>query len=373
MAADTTREDPAGVETAIAGEAPGPLASWFLAGLTRAMAERGYHFPAPAPDHARLVLNVVKTPRPRPFRRRSKATYVVVVAEADEPPADVLKSGYPLLIRALGNLLIYLIGSPKHPKICFITLERGCYEIPPGESESALFDRVVDELAPLASSRLVIDNEIIADLPESVRLGDPIPNQIRAAGARLDRLGLLPSPFPLDELLSPADIRHIHRLYGIGGLSYGNVSARARLVEGFWMTATGVDKGNLGEAGRDILLVSGYDLDRSRILVRAAPHPRPRHVSVDAIEHALIYEEHPGVAAIVHVHSWMPEVPATRINFPCGTYELGLAVADVLRRSPDPNRAIVGLKNHGLTMTGPSLDDIFDRIDGKLLPSVPAM
>ena len=37
--------------------------------------------------------------------------------------------------------------------------------------------------------------------------------------------------------------------------------------------------------------------------------------------------------------------------------------------SDDPARAIVGLKNHGLTI-GPDLDDIFERI-GQIVPTVP--
>ena len=63
--------------------------------------------------------------------------------------------------------------------------------------------------------------------------------------------------------------------------------------------------------------------------------------------------------------------PATEINYPCGTYELAKAVAEKVREAPDPTRAVVGLKNHGLTITGRSLDDIFERIEGRILPQVP--
>jgi hypothetical protein len=31
----------------------------------------------------------------------------------------------------------------------------------------------------------------------------------------------------------------------------------------------------------------------------------------------------------------------------------------------------VGLRNHGLTMTGRDLDDIFDRVGDKVVPRVP--
>lgn len=42
-----------------------------------------------------------------------------------------------------------------------------------------------------------------------------------------------------------------------------------------------------------------------------------------------------------------------------------------MREAKDPSRAIVGLKNHGLTITGRSLDDILERIEGRLLKTVP--
>ena len=47
------------------------------------------------------------------------------------------------------------------------------------------------------------------------------------------------------------------------------------------------------------------------------------------------------------------------------------SVADLVRRAPDPTRAVVGLRNHGLTITGHSLDDIFDRVGAAIVPRVP--
>jgi hypothetical protein len=32
---------------------------------------------------------------------------------------------------------------------------------------------------------------------------------------------------------------------------------------------------------------------------------------------------------------------------------------------------VIGLKNHGVTITGRSMDEILERIDGKLIPQVP--
>jgi ribulose-5-phosphate 4-epimerase/fuculose-1-phosphate aldolase len=98
---------------------------------------------------------------------------------------------------------------------------------------------------------------------------------------------------------------------------------------------------------------------------------KPNRVSVDAIEHWMIYREHREVGAILHVHAWMEGTRATEINFPCGTVELATAVADLVREDADPGHAVVGQRNHGLTITGESLDEIFDRIDGKLVRNVP--
>ena len=62
----------------------------------------------------------------------------------------------------------------------------------------------------------------------------------------------------------------------------------------------------------------------------------PRRVSVDAIEHWMIYREHPGVNAILHVHAWIEGTVATEINYPCGTVELAESVAELVRQAPDP-------------------------------------
>jgi ribulose-5-phosphate 4-epimerase/fuculose-1-phosphate aldolase len=127
----------------------------------------------------------------------------------------------------------------------------------------------------------------------------------------------------------------------------------------------------LHEIGRDILLVTGYDEARDVMQLRVPTGVEPRRVSVDAIEHWMIYREHPAVNAILHVHAWIEGTVATEINYPCGTHELAEAVADLVRAAPDPARAVVGQKNHGLTITGPTLDEIFARVDGKIVRKVP--
>jgi hypothetical protein len=42
-----------------------------------------------------------------------------------------------------------------------------------------------------------------------------------------------------------------------------------------------------------------------------------------------------------------------------------------VREAPDPAHAIIGLKNHGLTITGSDLDEIFERVEPHIQRHVP--
>jgi hypothetical protein len=276
---------------------------------------------------------------------------------------------YPMLVRALANIaLCYVPGEGAW----FTTMERGHYGDSARDGEDALADAVVQRLLPLARSRLVIDNEFVTDLEPELWRGDEVTEEIVAAGARLGDLDLLPSPFPIEDLLNERELRHVKRLYGIGGLSYGNLSQR-KDARRFWMSASGVDKSKLETPGRDILLVSNYDHDHGRIVLSVPPDVEPRRVSVDAIEHWMIYQAHPGVGAILHVHAWMEGIAATDVNYPCGTEELAVSVAELLAAEPNPDEAVIGLRNHGITVTGPGLMAILDRIEPRILRQVPMM
>jgi ribulose-5-phosphate 4-epimerase/fuculose-1-phosphate aldolase len=292
---------------------------------------------------------------------------VAAIHELPEIPGDVLQTNYPLLVRALANIVLCYVPDKG---VWFTTMERGHYGVEASDGDALLADQVIERLAPLARSRLVIDNEFRTDLEPELWDGDEIVEQIKEAGHRLGDLDLLPAPFPIEDLLEERELRAVKRLYGIGGLSYGNLSQR-KDARRFWMSASGVDKAHLETPGRDILLVSNYDHENGRIVLSVPPAVEPRRVSVDAIEHWMIYTAHPGVGAIIHVHAWMDGAPSTQIQYPCGTLQLAQAVAQLVQDSPDPNRAVIGLRNHGLTVTGPTLDDILERIEGRLLLRVP--
>jgi len=310
---------------------------------------------------ADFVLNMFDAADPKAFRRASRGTYSASFYELPGEPEDVLRTSYPNLVRTLANVVVLHVPGKS---VWFTTMERGTYEI--SEDPADVFSR----LAPLAKSKLVIDNEWVPDLEPELWDGDEVTADIGAAGKRMGDLDLLPAPFPVHEFLDDRDLRHVMRLYSVGGLSYGNLSARKDATR-FWMSASGVDKTELEVPGRDILLVTGYDEPNAKIILSVPPGIEPRRVSVDAIEHWMIYTQHPEVGAILHVHAWVEGIAATDINYPCGTQELAESVADLIAKEPDPAHAVIGLRNHGITATGDSLSEILDRIEPKVLRQVP--
>lgn len=342
----------------------------FAQGLQQEMEKNGYLLTNEQDPDLQLVFNFVDPKKPRHFRRRGQGTFVVAITEQDQPTDNVLKSGYPIMIRSLANMMIYLDHSRGKMDTYFITLEQGHYPIPGEIDDEHFFRRIFDRLRPLATAELIINNQFNPDLAEELWEGNHVTQQINRAGKQLDRLNLLPTPFPIQELLPEKEMRHIEKLYGIGGLSYGNLSARQE-ENRFWMSASGVNKSRLKQIGQDILMIKGYDQKNKAMQISIPPHVKPRRASVDAIEHWMIYTEHPNVGAIVHIHAWMDNIQSTEINYPCGTLQLAEAVAEQIRQAEDPSQAVVGLKNHGLTITGHDLDDIFERIEGRIIPQVP--
>ncbi len=332
-------------------------------GLVAVLTAHGYQYDqkALAP---RLVLNFITQEVPKSYRRKSQATFVISVMELSAAPEDPVRTLYPYLVRSLSNmLLVHIPGHEAH----FVTLDLGHYVEREGDE---FYERLFSRIHPMASSVLVVNNRFEPDLAPELWQGDELTKALSLAGKKLAEWDLLPAPFPIQEILPPEDLRHVKRLYGIGGLSYGNLSAR-KDERRFWMSASGVDKGNLREIGRDILMVKDYDPKENAIVVSCPPGVDPRRVSVDAIEHWMIYREHPAVGAIIHVHAWMDGVPSTLFHYPCGTYQLAQAVAEKVREAPDPARTVVGLRNHGLTITGRTLADILERIEDKLQRTVP--
>lgn len=321
------------------------------------------------PEGADVVFHHVDPARPRPFRRKARATFVVGLCEGPLT-GEVLARAYPLMVRSISNMLVYAgpDGAPGgHAHL--ITPELGCYSAFEGNEANA-GEALYQRIAPLATSHLVIDNLFDPDLPPELAAGTPTTEQMTRASRTLDSWHLLPAPYPIEQLLPPEDMRHIKHVFGVGGLSYGNLSARHDRHR-FWMSASGVDKGKIGTVSRDILLVKTYDAAENAMRLSVLPGSEPLRVSVDAVEHWGVYEHHPEIGAMIHVHAWVDGIPATEVNYPCGTIEMGEAMAALLGEQETPGRTIVGLRNHGITATGPDFDDILERLDGHIQPVVP--
>src|ERR1700755_709833 len=90
------------------GDVGGERMRWLTQGLRTVMLDQGYtEVAAPGPEVA-VVLHVLDPANARPYRRKNAPTFVVALAELDAPPDDVLRTGYPLLVRGLANLCVML-------------------------------------------------------------------------------------------------------------------------------------------------------------------------------------------------------------------------------------------------------------------------
>jgi ribulose-5-phosphate 4-epimerase/fuculose-1-phosphate aldolase len=360
---------------AIVKNGSSPLRDTIARELVEVCLRHGHEISIPM-NGIQFVLNLTDTTTPKSFRRRSQSVFVVSIVE-NQDGGECLKSRcYSTLVRSLSNLLVCAVpanassnGSGGLPEVHFTTPEAGFYHLPFDAEE------VYQRILPIIGAHFSTDNVLSTDLPDQYWNSSPIVEEVKHYGRELQNLKVLPTPFPLRDVLSEEDMRHIYKIYGITGASYGNLSARESIPElgqvTFWMTGRGVNKANLSRVGKDILLVKGFDEERGAALVSMPPGYDPKaRVSVDAIEHYLVYRQFPDVRAIIHVHAWIDDVLCTRQNYPCGTRELAHEVVGLLSRTVDPSRAEVGLKNHGLTITGHSLEDIFDRVGHRLRTEV---
>jgi len=331
-------------------------------------------------DELNFILNQASLKESDHYYRKTTSEWIISILYLPEPQEDLKSLCYTVLIRTLANMAITIVPKKSESDhdiknmdnymIYCITPEVGFYGFP--------FDRekIYQCMMPIVTSHALLKNRVMHDLPRSFWGPSPIVRSLMHYGRQLDKLGLLPTPFPLQELLSREDLDHLYGFFQIKGISYGNLSVREPVPsigeDTFWMTARGVNKGSLSSIGKDILLVSGFEEEAQTIIVHSTPDGDPRaRVSVDAIEHQLIYSTFPEVKAIVHVHAWMDNIESTFQNHPCGTIELANSVVDKIKEFDRPDAVVIGLKNHGITITGSSLEDIFNRISGNLVASVP--
>src|SRR5437870_6094068 len=139
---------------AVAGTATSPELEEFVGSVAREFERAGFGR-VDSVDDADFVLNMVDGANPKAFRRKSRGTYSASFYELPSEPVDVLKESYPMLVRTLAN--VALLRVPR-VGVWFTTIERGTYRL--SEDPTEIYER----LAPLATSKLVIDNEWIPDL-----------------------------------------------------------------------------------------------------------------------------------------------------------------------------------------------------------------
>ncbi|MBK9017778.1 MAG: class II aldolase/adducin family protein [Saprospiraceae bacterium] len=250
---------------------------------------------ASAEEDLKFIFNLTDFIDPRAVHRKKQSEFVVsLVAMPDGEVEDLRFLCYNTLIKTLSNFLICIKpNGTQKPVVYCITPEAGFYHFtysPEG---------VWEAMRPIVGAHFVINNRISYSLP-SAYLQTEITEQLGHYGGVLDSLGVLPTPFNLHQVLTQESIDHVYELFKLKGLSYGNLSARERIPElgtnTFWMTARGVDKAHLKGVGKDILLVTGYDAEAGEVLVSVPPDGSPSiRVSVDAIEHTLIYQTFPEV------------------------------------------------------------------------------
>lgn len=318
-------------------------------------------------NEANYILNFTSFQNPRAVRRKSKAVFVIsFVADAEDLKDDLQSTCYTTLIKTLSNQFVFI---NQLNEVWFTTPEAGFYysDYKPSDIYSIIY--------PIISAHFATDNRFFTDLPERLYGGSGTVKEISHYGKVLDELGVLPVPFPLENYLSEEQMNHIYKIFGITGASYGNLSARENVPElgqtTFWMTGRGVNKSDLHRPGKDILLVKDFNIEEGTAYLSMPVNYNPKaRVSVDAIEHYLIYKNYPGANAIVHIHAWIDGVISTAQNYPCGTRELAQEVVHLLSQTNDPTSAEIGLKNHGLTITGHSLREIFERVSDKLITQV---
>jgi ribulose-5-phosphate 4-epimerase/fuculose-1-phosphate aldolase len=336
--------------------------------LTKEIIKNG-HEQIESDQNSNFVLNLIDLDSPIAYRRKVQEEMVISIAFIPTNRPDLKTACYAGLVRSISNMLFCIVGEDPL-KAYSITPEVGFVEF------SYTPEKMFRYMYPVVSSHFVLRNELFNDLLINDQNLIPEIADIIVFAKELKSLGVLPAPFPLTEFLDQDIIDHLFRLYQIRGISYGNLSIRNQNypMEGtsFWMTARGVDKSQLKGVGKDILLVKGYNANPGEMLVSVPSEYDPQiRVSVDAIEHYMIYRELPEIGAIVHVHAWIDDVPCTDQTYPCGTRELAENVVALLKNTSTPGRTAVGLKNHGITVTGPDINDIFKRLRTSLKINVP--
>ncbi len=244
------RQDPSPMQYAFFGEAKTESLDRFAKLLGKELEQAGFNFGDGDPREANLVLSLVEPDEAKPFRRGARGTYVLAVFERPEHPEPIeesLRADYPMLLRALANLVLdYVPGEGAW----FTTMERGHYGVSRGLGGRACEER---HRAARAARQLAPDHrQRVQDRPRA-----------RAVGGRRDHRVDPRRRRPARRPQPPAEpVPHrgsAHR-------------ARAAAREAALRHRRAVLRQPLGPQGRRPLLD-----ERERGRQDEARHPRPRH------------------------------------------------------------------------------------------------
>ena len=199
---------------------------------------------------ADFVLNMFDPEQPKAFRRQARGTYSASFYELPTEPEDVLKTSYPMLVRTLANVVVLRVPGRRR-----LVHDDGARHLPHHRRPERRIR------APRAARDVEArDRQRVRRRPRARSSGTATrsPPTSRAPASDLDELDLLPSPFPLEEFLAegfsprpPAvpdrrsQLRQPQRAQGRDALLDERQRRRQEQLE---------------EVGRDILLVTGYDV-----------------------------------------------------------------------------------------------------------------
>ena len=142
-----------------------------------------------------------------------------------------------------------------------------------------------------------------------------------------------------------------------GGFGFGNISCRA--ARGFIISGTQTG-GNDSLGADDLAWVEVFDVGRNRLVASGPSRP-----SSEAMTHGQIYQELPGVKAVIHVHSpaiWRHArslgLPLTDPSAAYGTPQMAAEVTRLLTASPPRTAGLFVMGGHedGVVGYGSEMD-----------------
>ena len=171
------------MQYAFFGEAKTESLDRFAQLWARSSSRAGFNFGDGDPAEADLVLSLVEPGRSEavPARCARHLRGRALRASREAGATRSLRVDYPLLVRALANIVLVYVPQTG---VWFTTMERGHYGVEASNGDERSSPRTSSSGSlPLATSRLVIDNEFRTDLEPELWEGDEITQQVDPARA----------------------------------------------------------------------------------------------------------------------------------------------------------------------------------------------